>query len=106
MREIASRLLLFGMSMCVCVLIVEGCIRLFNIEETHFYQMHPVTGWALVPDRTGWRETPNNRVWININSKGLRDRDYVMFSLTESLIMAFSAEASRQINQYFDLFLR
>lgn len=76
MREIASRLLLFGMSMCVCVLIVEGCIRLFNIEETHFYQMHPVTGWALVPDRTGWRETPNNRVWININSKGLRDRDY------------------------------
>ena len=36
----------------------------------------------------------------------LRDRDYAMFSLTESLLKAFSREASRQINQYFNLFLR
>ena len=36
----------------------------------------------------------------------LQDRDYVMFSLTDSLIEAFSGEASRQINQYFNLFLR
>ena len=36
----------------------------------------------------------------------LMDRDYAMFSVTNSLVKAFDLEASRQIDQYLQLFLR
>ena len=36
----------------------------------------------------------------------LMDRDYAIFSVTQSLVKAFDVEVSRQIDQYLQLFLR
>jgi len=58
--------------------LIEGVVRtfgLFRFPDENFVQPHPELGWSHIPSKEGYWQIGENRVFVRINSKGLRDKE-------------------------------
>lgn len=68
------RLLVILTAFALSLLAVELVLRTGENSGKHWMR-DPVRGWALTPGYRGWYEE-ENRVWVAINTAGLRDREH------------------------------
>lgn len=64
--------------MVIICLAVEIGLRLF-VRDTfppRFFEPHPEFGHFHVPGKNGWQRTNEYQSYVEINSRGLRDREY------------------------------
>ena len=80
--EMLRRLLIGGASVMLGLvaglLLIEGAVRtfgLFRFPNETFVQPHPELGWSHIPNKEGYWHIGEDRVFVRINSKGLRDRE-------------------------------
>lgn len=60
------------------LLLIEGVARtfgLFRFTNETFIRPHPELGWSHIPNKEGYWKIGEDRVFVRINSKGLRDRE-------------------------------
>jgi lysophospholipase L1-like esterase len=83
MRSTLINLALFITSTLLALLMIELALRLtgrdplyVSPERERFWKYDPLLGWAHQPGQEGIFETPQFRTTVQINQKGLRDRDH------------------------------
>lgn len=60
----------------VCIFFEIG-FRIFTTQSTPFVQFSPIFGWEHIPNKSGyWTEELEEPVFVRINSKKLRDREF------------------------------
>ncbi len=80
-RAAANAALLLG-SVLLTLLVVEGVLRLFDLQLSSYHpisgfcQYDEVLGWRLVPNRTGLFQGTGFNVLVEQSEQGLRDRTY------------------------------
>jgi hypothetical protein len=57
------------------LILSEACLRLLGYANASMYVYDEHRGWALRPGAEGWLRTESGRVYVKINSNGLRDRE-------------------------------
>ncbi len=75
----AIRLLIVGVSTLLTLFMLEAIVRIFNLRAHSdlFYQRNAFYGWGYITNKKGWQLTEENeKVSIEINSHGMRDKDY------------------------------
>src|SRR5207342_2150916 len=70
-----ARLILLSASVLFAFGMMEVGLRIVGFHSTVFQQMDPVTGRSLRPGARGWF-TSEGRALVEINSDGMRDREY------------------------------
>lgn len=62
------------------LLIIEIAVRVFHLGGDYFFRHNEHIGYIHIPDRAGWAFNPGEgqKVKIQINSLGLRDREYAL----------------------------
>lgn len=70
-----AKLMLLSASMLFVFGVAEVGLRVIGFHSTIFQQMDPVTGRSLRPGAKGWF-TSEGRALVEINSDGMRDREY------------------------------
>jgi len=67
--------ILFGF--VLAFILGEVCLRVIYPNNIKLYKPDPVLGWKQIPNARGWISSPGEyRTWVEINSKGLRDKEY------------------------------
>ncbi len=74
-RRIAFKLLLILFGLFVGLLIAEIALRIAGYSYPVFYTTDIDRGYALLPRAEGWYRR-ENKVYVRINSEGLRDREH------------------------------
>lgn len=72
-----SALIVLGIGLTLVAL--EAVVRVVHREPVTFLQPHSQIGWMHTPGKEGWSvrpDTAGSRIYLKINSKGLRDREY------------------------------
>jgi hypothetical protein len=78
-RGVMARLLLVTVSLAFGLVTIELGIRVFGLYRfpvDDFVQSHPELGWSHVPNKQGYWIVGKDSIPVEINSKGLRDREY------------------------------
>jgi len=75
--NIFSKLALIVISFALVFFILEIGVRIFSPQSVHLFKFNPILGWEHIPNRAGyWRNETRVPVWVKINSKKLRDREF------------------------------
>lgn len=79
-KKIGLRIGALTLGLVAALLLLEMVARIFNLGGGYFFRQHPYIGFLHIPNRVGWfaNEGEGRRIKININSQGLRDREYSM----------------------------
>lgn len=67
------------LGVAVVLVILEAGVRflgLFRFPGDIFVEPHSELGWFHIPNKEGWWQVGDQKVYVMINSKGLRDREY------------------------------
>ena len=79
LKNIAVNVLLVILSLILGLFLIELGSRLLHLHRFRaetFVQPHPELGWSHVPNKEGYYTVEGNPIYVKINSKGLRDREY------------------------------
>jgi hypothetical protein len=67
---------LFLSSIVFMLVLLEIAVRLLHLGSGGFWEPHPLYGWHNIPNAKGWESCYGDcEVYVQINSKGLRDRE-------------------------------
>jgi hypothetical protein len=75
LKKISIRLGLIASGLALGLLVLEIGLRL-TCPTDKFLSEHQIFGTYHIPNSQGWHCSREFRVWIEINSKGLRDQEY------------------------------
>lgn len=91
------------LSIIASLLLVEVIVRVFNLGGDYFFRHDDYIGYIHIPNRVGWilNRGEGSKVKIQINSFGLRDREYSLKkppSTKRILILGDSYAEAFQVN--------
>lgn len=75
LKQLLARVSLMVLGLCFGFFLLEMIINL-TCSEAIFQEPHPIYGFFNIPNKEGWSCGDEFKVYVKINSKGLRDRDY------------------------------
>jgi len=78
-RNALLNMIILMTSLMFAAALVEVGVRafgLFRFPPDDFVEPHPELGWAHIPNKEGYWIIGNERIYVKINSKGLRDKEY------------------------------
>jgi hypothetical protein len=97
-KTIGGRLALIVAGILLGLAAGECGARLLGIGQQGFYQWDPDRGWALRLGAAGWQRREGN-AFVQINSNGMRDREYSYHKLKDTIRIAFVGDSFTEAEQ-------
>ena len=76
LRELFVRILLLFFGFILVAILLEAVLHVYWPYSEKFHEPNPLFGWRLIPNQTGWSKNEGGKIFLKINSKGLRDKVY------------------------------
>jgi hypothetical protein len=94
-----KKLSLALIGLVLAFLFLEVALRILSYSFPPFVKMDPTVGWSLAPNVQGWTRNEGGKIYLRINSDGLRDFEHVTEKPANTLRVAILGDSYAEAAQ-------